>query len=296
MGFELKSYAKWILSGEHTVVAGGKAIAFPLRNFSFTAECDFSYSGFKKEVIIESENKEFLEIVQNLIETAMTFFRIKPFYPSYKIRFFGNIPIKCGLGSSAAICVLVSRIVAYLIPDFKFNHVFLFSVAKILENNFHGKSSGLDIAVTLYNKPIIFENGAVKETFSVESWPVLGLSYSGKQSITSLCARKVQQMRNENTKYAQELDNSMNESANMCELALRQGDLHLLRAGIELGCDVFRKWGLINDSLDEHIKFLKSKGALAVKPIGSGFGGYVVSLWPEKNEVYKDICLTLENP
>lgn len=296
MEFELKNYAKWILSGEHAVLQGGKALAFPLRNFYFQANGEFSQTGNKKEINVESCNEELIIIIKKLLISAIKLFNIKPFYSSYKINFAGNIPIKCGLGSSAAICVLIAKIVSLFIPNIKYNHLFLFSVAKTLENNFHKKSSGLDVAVSLFNKPIIFENCSVKEILSVPFWPHLGLSFSGTESLTAECAQKVQRIRETDLSYSQELDNYMNESANMCEIALKQGDPDLLRAGIDLGCDVFRKWGLVSDKLDEHIKFLKSQGAIAAKPIGSGLGGCVVSLWPKKNKNYEDICLTLENP
>lgn len=296
MEFELKNYAKWILSGEHAVLRGAKALAFPLRSFSFQAKGEFSRSGDRQEINVESSNEELILIIKNLLESAIRLFNITPFYPSYKINFSGNIPIKCGLGSSAAICVLIAKIVSLFIPNIKYNHLFLFSVAKTLENNFHKKSSGLDVAVSLFDKPIIFEGCSVKETLTVSSWPHLGLSFSGIESSTAECAKRVQEIRKRDLAYSQELDNYMNESANMCEIALKQGDFDLLRTGIDLGCDVFRKWGLVSETLDEHIKFLKSQGALAAKPIGSGLGGCVVSLWPEKNKNFEDICLTLENP
>ncbi len=37
--------------------------------------------------------------------------------------------------------------------------------------------------------------------------------------------------------------------------------------------------GLISESLQQHMQQLLHEGALAVKPTGSGSGGYVLSLW-----------------
>jgi mevalonate kinase len=41
----------------------------------------------------------------------------------------------------------------------------------------------------------------------------------------------------------------------------------------------FSGWGLTTGVLGDHIQQLKDYGALAVKPTGSGDGGYVLSLW-----------------
>jgi mevalonate kinase len=41
----------------------------------------------------------------------------------------------------------------------------------------------------------------------------------------------------------------------------------------------YERWGLTAGALDTHMKKLTEEGALAVKPTGSGRGGFVISLW-----------------
>ena len=43
--------------------------------------------------------------------------------------------------------------------------------------------------------------------------------------------------------------------------------------------DCFEQWGLIDSSVQAEMDRLSAQGALAVKPTGSGGGGYLLSLW-----------------
>jgi mevalonate kinase len=106
--------------------------------------------------------------------------------------------------------------------------------------------------------------------------------------------KSVQEIFRKNESLALELDNLMNHSADLCESALKNADFEKLKDGINLGCEVFREWGLCHEPLEYHIDMVLSAGAVAAKPIGSGLGGYVVSLWQEKPK--SDIYLTLEKP
>ncbi|MDR1334478.1 MAG: hypothetical protein LBJ71_04630, partial [Holosporaceae bacterium] len=151
MSLVFTSPAKWILCGEHSVVRGGKAIAFPLNDFSnsifFEKSDDFS---------IQSDCSE--NVVFDLLKTGCRYLNISPQKISGHLMIKSNIPIKSGLGSSAALCANIAKI-------FEFygycNNVWEF--AKHLEDKFHQKSSGLDVSVVLKNKPTIFSNNKILE-------------------------------------------------------------------------------------------------------------------------------------
>ena len=64
--------------------------------------------------------------------------------------------------------------------------------------------------------------------------------------------------------------------------------IHLLTEAIKEGAHCFESWGLVSETLTQHMQLLYNHGALAVKPTGSGNGGFVVSLWenpPPKTSV-----------
>ncbi|GHT91250.1 mevalonate kinase [Alphaproteobacteria bacterium] len=280
---ESVSYAKWILSGEHTVVRGGKAIAFPLGCY----RCSITYEEDGELNI--NDNTSCMDTFVSLLKKAafLTNVNFEKIRGRFTIK--NDIPLKSGLGSSAAICRNIANVFKYLgfCDDVSL-------LARRLEDMFHGKSSGLDIAVAMLNKPIVFQYNKVVDTIENPFLSHLMLTYSGKKAMTSKCADIVKDVFHRDSSLAIELDSIMNQASDLCERGIKNADLEKLRSGITLGNDVFHRWGLCDDNLSNHIDSLKRNGALAAKPIGSGLGGYVVSLWEQKTQKYEDICLTLE--
>ncbi len=282
------SHAKWIMSGEHTVVRGGKALAFPLRKYESSIE--FTPSD---ELEIHDTNREdkFNEIFLSLLRSAAEFAKFDFRKITGKFLVQSNIKMKSGLGSSAAICTNIAKI---------FKHLGLwedvFSLATHLEDKFHCRSSGLDIAVAMTDKAVVFKNNRVSHVLEPTFWPHMILTYSGEKSATSKCAAIVKNIIATDRGLADELNAKMNQASDLCELSLREGNFSNLRDGIKLADDAFRGWGLYNDILTAHVASLINNGAVAAKPVGSGLGGFVLSLWEEKPQGYDNISLTLEKP
>lgn len=285
------SHAKWIMSGEHTVVAAGKALAFPLREY----ESSIEFIPSNKLEICNTNCKDykenFCDVFLSLLRSAAEFAKVDLKKIMGKFIVNSNIKMKSGLGSSAAICVNIAKIFKYLgLWDE------VFSLATHLEDKFHGKSSGLDIAVAMSDEAIVFQNNRVSYALKPSFWPYVMLTYSGEESETSKCAEIVKSVAAANPKLAKSLHSDMNAASNLCESGLKNSSFADLRDGIQLCDKVFRGWGLYNNALASHIDFLLSSGAAAAKPIGSGLGGFVLSLWKEKPHGYENISLTLKRP
>jgi mevalonate kinase len=274
--------AKWILCGEHSVIRGGKAIAFPLHNFSNSIF-------FEKGDNLFIEDSYSKDTILTLLKIGCDFFGVSVKKISGHLLIKSNIPHQSGLGSSAALCSNIAKLFQYCgcCGD-------LFEFAKRLENEFHKKSSGSDVAVILENKPIIFNDNKIAEFFKPEFWPPMLLTHSGEKSSTSDCVSIVNDFFSKNEKLALESDQQMNLAANMCENALKKADFNKLKDGIMLGNDVFRQWGLYTASMSFYVEKLLSAGAVAAKPIGSGLGGYIVSLW-EEEPAHMEYSLLLSN-
>ncbi|HWU44642.1 MAG TPA: hypothetical protein VN132_14420, partial [Bdellovibrio sp.] len=56
----------------------------------------------------------------------------------------------------------------------------------------------------------------------------------------------------------------------------------LLSQAINQAGECFEQWNLNEGAPAKHIQWLRENGAIAIKPTGSGGGGYVLSLWHSK--------------
>ena len=275
--FKTTTHAKWILLGEHAVLRGHGALVFPIHthklNLTYFAapselNADFTgRNGADMHLLFWSVLQEGHQLLQLSLNRLNGHFHID-----------SNIPVGVGMGASAALCVAMARWFAAQ-QLIQLNSIADF--ARNLENLFHGQSSGLDIAGVASELGIYFNQGKTEPL--QQAWqPHWYLSSCEQLGITSHCIQQVQQLWQTNPAEAKNIDNHMAQAVTNARLALENespGALLQLTNAIHQGEACFQQWGLINDNLAQHIQLLKHAGALAVKPTGSGNGGFVLSLW-----------------
>ena len=109
------------------------------------------------------------------------------------------------------------------------------------------------------------------------------LSYSGKRGITAECIEKVKALWQIDADLGQKIDQEMAEAVRLAESALQaqnsEEGFDLLATAIQKARICFEHWGLVNGEAGQHLQMLLAKGAYAVKPTGSGDGGFALSLW-----------------
>lgn len=275
--FETTTHGKWILTGEHAVIRGHSALAFPVHEKKLTLSYRQSTSELRADYEGDSGADMHL-LFWSVLEQGMQLLgqslnRLNGYFHLYS-----NIPIGVGMGASAALCVAVARWfeAQSMLTDWSV-HAF----AKELEHLFHGESSGLDIAVVSLENGVYFKAG--RHTTVSQNWsPNWYLSSCGQIGITSHCIHQVQMMWHQDPDTAAALDQQMSESTKDAHMALeqhREDAQSLLANAINRASDCFASWGLVSESLSHHMELLREAGAIAVKPTGSGGGGYVVSLW-----------------
>jgi mevalonate kinase len=272
-------HAKCILVGEHAVMRGYSGIVFPLPSKTLTL--NFRDDGQKLTVTVNNEmtDKHLLAMFWQTINFCCELLgkNISNLHGSFFLT--NNIPIGYGLGFSSAMTVMVANWAKWLhwIEDKQ-----LFNFAKRLEDSFHVRSSGIDVAGVMTNCVIVYNKLLPIRKLLLGWKPCLFLSSSGIHCATKDCVVKVATIHQKNSILGKTVDKKMANSVVLAEYALTRASataLSTLAQGIMQANACFEHWGLINDVLRQHIDLLMAEGALAAKPTGSGDGGYVLSVW-----------------
>lgn len=280
--FYQETFGKWILTGEHSVLRGAPALVFPLpekkmvfRFWSSDQSFDLKFSG--------SRGKEVEILSWALVERLFKRLGIDRAQVQGLLEIASELPVGTGLGASAALCAGMAHWSFYMgwISGGE-----SYGLARFLEDLFHGESSGVDVAVALSGQGLRFVREGRRDPIICRWQPHLYLSYSGIRGVTSECVTKVKEQLRINPPRGFEIDQRMARSTEVAETALgkenQEMGLELLIQSLELARSCFEDWQLIPDEMARHCSKLRALGALALKPTGSGGGGYVLSLWDDK--------------
>lgn len=278
MSMNLKIFGKCIIAGEHAVIRGSPALVVPVKEKFL--EIDYTKTSDEFKVEFEGLMKEDLSLVFfGVLEKALKVLEKKHSELRGELKLTNTVPIGAGLGASAALCVAMGRFLEHL-GWIKSEQLYEF--CRQLENLFHGESSGVDIASALMGKPIQFQRPSEITELKLNWKPKLFISYCGQRGMTGECVSLVKDLMEKDPKEALKIDQDMRDSVFLAKKSLMAGEsegfVDLIES-INKARSCFERWGLTVGALDTHMKKLTEEGALAVKPTGSGRGGYVISLW-----------------
>ena len=128
-----------------------------------------------------------------------------------------NIPMGGGLGFSAAFCVALAR---WFMWKGWLKEANLFEFSRHLEDQFHGKSSGVDIAGAISDCGVFYQAGAIKHYIDCAWQPSLYLSHTDSVSVTAECVSLVDELWRSNPELAKRIDQDMMQSVLTSERAI----------------------------------------------------------------------------
>jgi mevalonate kinase len=293
--FIIRAPGKWVLSGEHAVLRGATAVAFPHPEFCLTLEfepaSEFASKGDGEgsglEIQPEWARSVILDLLQMVRDEQNA--RGREFqFPAGRLMLESTVPSGAGLGSSAALCVAVAR---WLSEPLGVPDAGILEFATHLEHRFHGKSSGMDVAVCAVERPISFVRGRGPTFLQLKRFPKFTFHDTGLRASTSECIRRVEQLREDDPVSAIRADELMSRASRFVLEGLPAYDgasgqpasetaLKRVAEGMKSAHEAFLIWSLVPGKVQREIEDLYRQGALAVKLTGAGGGGFLVALWP----------------
>lgn len=286
--FQTRVPGKWVLAGEHAVLKGAAAVAMPHPDLGLSLVFDPYAAEDTLSVWPPEANavlNELLGTVGKNVEDSGLSLR----YPHGKVQIESTIPVGAGLGSSAALCVALTQWVSSFLGLDGQKAV---ELATRLEDRFHGKSSGMDVAVISARQPIAYTMAQGIRPLGVKKLPKFSFHDTGLRSSTRTCIEKVEKFRHESPAVAKLVDQRM-ETASTGALqglaAFDAGDhekgLELISNSMKHARECFYSWELVPGEAHRIEENLLKQGALAVKLTGAGGGGMVVALWGAESDL-----------
>lgn len=286
---------KLILSGEHAVVYGEPALAmavnryvkteaskqflpfisFDLKDLAYSDRLSFSALTLLKNRIKDKYQRfrhgeyKIREVLQKPVELAqfalMLFFEmfnIKLLTQGIKLHVSSDIPMGCGMGSSAATIVSVVHAMAHHLSVDVPKELF-FKLGLEAENVQHGFSSGLDLRVSLQGGALFMRDGKI-EARNIPAFPMYLINTGTPQSSTGECVLHAEKFFKQS-----HIQKDFGEVTLALDHAIQQNNFESIASAVRENHQLLKTIGVVPERVQAFIAEVETLGAAKICGAGS---------------------------
>ncbi|WP_166986117.1 mevalonate kinase [Canibacter zhoujuaniae] len=277
------AHGKSILIGEHSVVYGAPAIAFPLHALKVTATLTTLDNGADQAQISSAVYSGSAQSAPARLRPPLTALREAArhfgFDPqTVHLTIDSPIPVERGLGSSAAVSTAIVRAAAGL-AGYDLQESERYHLVQHAERVAHGTSSGLDAHAVASSVPLLFRDGICRPLRSAKALTVV-IADTGNPGKTSIAVGGVRALRENNSQLIDDLVYQLTDLTVAAETALANGEDTALGKILSAAHEVLNEMGVSSPDLNNLVRAAAVAGALGAKMTGGGLGGCIIALAP----------------
>lgn len=276
IGYGIAS-GKIILMGEHAVVYGEPAIAFPFMGTSITATIYPSFTTTLDCLFYQgplAKAPATLKSVKALIHKFREDFQIQQ---DFHLKINSTIPAERGMGSSAAVAVAISRaFFDWLEIDAAQKDILAY--VEHAEKIAHANPSGIDAAAISGTSAILYQKGLSLKPFDAKIDAFLVVADTGIKGQTRQAVKDVAHLFEQDPKNVAPLIEKIGSLTLDAQQALLENDPWLLGTCMDEAQAALKDLGVSHPALDHLISEAKDAGAIGAKLTGGGRGGCLIAL------------------
>lgn len=285
--FSASAPGKIILFGEHAVVYGRPALAVPVTQVQAKAIILANPSGSSSieapDIAINSPLDQLptdhpLAQAVSAVQTELGLKRL----PAFRLKITSTIPVASGLGSGAAVSVVIARALSAFLGR-PLTEEQVNAIAYRVEQTHHGTPSGIDNTVITYAQPVWYVRGSPFERLNPGLPFTIVIADTGIKVFTGMVVGDMRRRWTEAPGTYEDLFDRIGAISREARQLIENGRPEEIGALMVNNHELLRQLDVSCHELDMLVTSALNAGAIGAKMCGAGRGGNMIALVHEDN-------------